>query len=225
MTARRVPVEAIGWAAALLPLAAGLGAYLISASQGLVPWCVTPLEGCTSISRAGRHGLANAWFRALMLPAATVLALYWWLMSEWLRVQLPSRVTLRRAVLGLGVTAAAFLVLYATFLGMEGETYQWLRRYGINVFFAFTVLAQLLVLSAAAGSLSGTWRKLSVAMAVALVGLGVASLPLQYLVDDRDAALNAIEWTYSLLMMAFFPLGGRLWTRSGFALRVGTGAR
>ena len=36
------------------------------------------------------------------------------------------------------------LVVYATFLGTEGPTYRWLRRYGTVVYFGFTCLCLLL---------------------------------------------------------------------------------
>ena len=42
-------------------------------------------EGCTSISRAARHGLGNHVFRLLMLPCAMLVALHWWSSARWLR--------------------------------------------------------------------------------------------------------------------------------------------
>jgi len=41
-----------------------------------------------------------------------------------------------------------------------------------------------------------------------------------YFAPNREAALNAIEWTYSLLMLAFYPLTGEAWRRTGFRFRL-----
>ena len=41
------------------------------------------------------------------------------------------------------MTAALFLVLYGTFLGTEGRGYQWMRRYGVVVYFGLTCIAML----------------------------------------------------------------------------------
>lgn len=219
---RHVRVERLAWAAAVIPFLAGNVAYLISASAELVPWCFPYLEGCTSVSRAARTGLANPIFRGIMLPYAAVLMLFWWLAAEWLRGFAPERRRLRRTMLALGVIGALFLILYATFLGVEGQVYQWMRRYGVTIHFSFTVLAQFLLTHALARDvrLPGWLRRSTVGLCAAMLLLGIASIPLQNFVDERVLALNAVEWTYSLLMIGFFPLVGEAWRRSGFALRL-----
>lgn len=219
---RRVRVEAIAWLAALLPLVAGNAAYLISASQDLVPWCVPYLEGCTSVSRAARSGIANPIFRAIMLPYAVVLMLYWWLAAEWLRGLAPPRPRLRRTMLALGLLAALFLILYATFLGVDGAFYQWMRRYGITVHFSCTVLAQFLLTRALAeeARLPRWLRRGKIGLCAAMLVLGLASIPLQHLATHRELALNALEWSYSLLMLSFYPLTALAWRRTHFALRL-----
>ena len=42
----------------LLPLLASNGAYLLSAYEGHIPWCIPYIEGCTTISRAASSGTA-----------------------------------------------------------------------------------------------------------------------------------------------------------------------
>ncbi|HEY0973594.1 MAG TPA: hypothetical protein VGE57_03795 [Solimonas sp.] len=211
----------IAWGAALLPLLAVHTAYWLSADAGYVPWCLPYLDGCTSISRAARHGLPNLLFKGLMLPYAAWLAATWALVFVWLRLLRPQAPRRTCTVLILGIVAAIFLVLYATFLGAEGPAYQWLRRYGITVYFSFTVLAQMFV-SALLWPLATVPRALRRAMAclcALLLLLGLASLPLQHYAHDADAAIDALEWTYALLMIAFFPLVALAWQRTGFRLR------
>lgn len=223
MTAdRHVRVEAVAWLAAALPFVAANAAYLISASAELVPWCFPYVEGCTSVSRAARSGIANPVFRGIMLPFAVVLALYWWLAAEWLRGFAPQRQRLRRIMLGAGLVASVFLVLYATFLGVEGSFYQWMRRYGITMHFSCTVIAQFLLTYALAqdARLPPWLRRAKLGLCGAMLVLGLASIPLQHFALNRETALNAIEWSYSLLMLAFYPLTGAAWRRTGFRFRL-----
>lgn len=207
--------------AGLIPLATIHACYLLAAAQDVVPWCFPYLDGCTSISRAARQEPAIYLFRAVMLPWSALLMLHWWLCSKWLKGWAPGAYRRRHAMLGLGVIGALFHILYATFLGVDGEIYQWLRRYGINVYFSFTVLAQILLMSLLVrdARLPLWLRGGKVGLCVALLGLGLLSLPLQYLVADRGAVLNALEWTYALLMVSYFPLTGLAWRATGFALR------
>lgn len=219
---RHVRVEAVAWLAGILPFLAGNVAYLISASAELVPWCFPYLEGCSSVSRAARTGLANPVFRGIMLPSAVLMMVTWWLTAEWLRGFAPQHARLRRAMLALGLLAGLFLILYATFLGVEGNIYQWLRRYGITVHFACTVLAQFLLLAAVARDrrLPLALRRTMFGLCAAMLVLGLASIPLQHFALDRDSALNAVEWSYSLLMLAMFPLTGEAWRRTRFRFRL-----
>jgi len=142
-----MPLKLIALLAGLIPLFAVHTVYLISAIFEQVPWCVPYLEGCTSISAAGRNSPANYVFRATMIPWAVVLMIYWTLVSKWLIAMVDQKGFLNRAILSLGIIAAVFLILYATALGSEGQIYRLLRRYGVIIFFAFTFLAQLLLLS------------------------------------------------------------------------------
>lgn len=217
ISARRTPIEALAWLAALLPLTAANLAYLISATQELVPWCVPYIEGCTSVSRAARVGTANTLFKALMLPYSVVLALFWWTAAHWLGEVSPMYRRTRTALPLLGLVAAVSIATYTVALGVDGEFYRWMRRYGINLSFGFTVLAQILTANALAREphVPRTLRRTMVLMCLAMLLLGLASLPLQYFTSSRSPGMNALEWTFSALMLMFFPLIGAAWRRTG----------
>lgn len=214
---RQLRFETLAWLAALLPLAAANLAYLISASQELVPWCVPYIEGCTSVSRAARAGAANTLFKALMLPYCVVLALFWWTTARWVGEVSPTHRRTRAALPLLGLVAAVATAAYTAALGVDGEFYQWMRRYGINLSFALTVLAQILTTNALARepNVPRALRRAMVLMCLAMLLLGLASLPLQYFSSSRGPAMNALEWTFSVLMLVFFPLIGAAWRRTG----------
>ncbi|MBT8149281.1 MAG: hypothetical protein KJO24_05080, partial [Gammaproteobacteria bacterium] len=113
-----MPLRYLALAVALLPFAAANLSYLISASQGFVEWCVPYWQGCTSISAAGRHGAAYFVFKALMIPAAVLSALYWLAKFRWLSHLQNAAGHAGHAVplvcLSMGCVAAVGLVLYAT---------------------------------------------------------------------------------------------------------------
>lgn len=198
------------WVLVLLPLLAAHASYLISANSGYVPWCLPYAEGCTSISRAARHGTANILFKLLMLPYAALLVLFWMQTGAWLRHLRPEAVRRIGSVKSLGTSAAAFLAIYVICLGVDGELYQWMRRYGITVFFGFSVLAQMLSVALLAAPLRQrqTLRNSMLCFSALLLALGVLSVPLQHFAEDSDAAMNALEWIYAALMTFFYALIG-----------------
>lgn len=218
----RLPVAWLGWTAALLPVAVVCAVFLVSTAGGRVEGCNPFWDGCTSISRVARQPETIYLFRAIMLPYTALLMLFWVLAGAWCRVLTPLRRRSRLFMVAVGVAGAGFLVVYATYLGESTDLARWMRRYGINGYFALTVLAQMLLASQVLTDprlprwLRHTW----VGVCGLLLGLGLASLPLQYVVDDRDALLNAVEWQYALLMVVAYPLTAMSWTRTGFDIRV-----
>lgn len=208
---------AIAWLAALLPLVAAHAAYLISASLDAVPWCLPHLEGCTSISRAARStAAASAVYKTLVLSYSVVMALFWWQAAAWLREVAPARRRTRLALFPLGLVAALATAMYAAALGVDGEPHQWIRRYGTNVGFGCTFLAELLLTAAIAREprVPEALRRAMVGMCATMLTLGVVSIPLQFLTGSHGEALNAIEWNYGVLLLSFYAVAGAAWRRT-----------
>ena len=214
--------------AGLLPLAATVLAYSLSIRLGLVEGCNPFFDGCTSISRAARHDLPNHLFRALLLPAATLQALCWFMCGSWLRSIGAAPHRALRALPALGIVAAVFLVLYGTFLGVDGAAYRWMRRYGVVVYFGGTCIAMLLVANAV-HRLAPTRRFVAGALTafsvgLPLLGLANALAPLFALTDVQTAALqNSTEWWGGLFFTLFFFALAWMWRDSRFAMRFSTG--
>jgi hypothetical protein len=211
-------------AAGLLPAAGTVIAFNLAVAQGQFASCNPLLEGCVSISRAGRHDLPNIVFRGLLLPGATLQAIVWWLAGTWLRrLGAPGDRPLR-LLPWVGVTAAMFLALYGTFLGTEGSGYQWMRRYGVVVYFGFTCIAMLIVGGAVQRAAAGSGR---LRRAAAVLYLLVAALPLLGLANStaplvlrseaaQDAFGNVTEWWGALVFTVFFLVLAALWRRTRF---------
>ena len=218
-----IPAQRIAWAAFLLPFGAVHACFLIAVMQGHIPLCNPYWDGCTSISRAGRSGDAIYLFRGLMLPFATLLLAYWWVASCWLKSQRDKATRRILVTQCLGSLGAVFLALYVSTLGESGEMASWMRRTGINLFFGFTVLAQLLLAALLpTGGTTGACKRWLQALCGVMLLLGLASLPLQHFVDDRPALLNALEWQVSLLLIAGLLCVAPAWRGEGLCLRVST---
>ncbi|HRQ64219.1 MAG TPA: hypothetical protein PKZ76_05020 [Xanthomonadaceae bacterium] len=221
--ARGFPLFWLPLACALIPVLAVHVAWWLSVRDGYVPYCIPYFEGCTSISRAARHGLGNHVFQFLMLPCAVLQMLFWSSARGWLR-QVHHDPRAGVSMPWLGLIAGMFLILYANFLGTEGAIYQLLRRYGVIVYFAMTYLAQLALLHRLPGlSLPRAMLPLAVAICVSMLVLGLVSTWASAAIADRtlkDAVENVLEWNLGALLTAWFLLMTWLYRISGIRARL-----
>ncbi|MBC7982609.1 MAG: hypothetical protein H7Y02_02025 [Candidatus Obscuribacterales bacterium] len=217
--------------AVLLPVAGTVAALQISIHLELVPACNPLFDGCMSISRAGRYGLANIVFRAALLPAAALQALTWILCSRWLAsLSLASkRLPVQRIGLTtLGVTACCFLVLYGSFLGTENPAYRWLRQYGTIVYFGFSYLCMLLVIRqlrqlANTATRIPRWTiPLMIALCATVLALGLMNtLVAQWFNTElKDRIENVTEWWAAIAFGLVFVVLANVWRRLNVCFRI-----
>jgi hypothetical protein len=217
----------------LLPLLTGFApifaahvSYLIAIRAGVLPACMPYIAGCTSISATGRYPPSSFLFKSVMMPESILMAAYWLFSVAWLRAL--ERTAGRRADGGtmvgvFGVAGALFLIVYVTFLGTEGPVYDFMRRYGVYLYFLFTVIAQLL-LAAKILSVSSVLRiplvvritQYQLGLALVPFALGVLNLVLKATLDDAVASERIIEWMFALLMHGYFLLSYFSWRATGF---------
>lgn len=198
--------------AAALPFLATWVAFALSAQSGHIDPCNPFWDGCTSISRAARHGLGNHVFRAAMLPAATVQIGFWLACRQWLLRE--SRTSASRLIPLFGLAAGLALILYATFLGTEGDIYRLLRRYGVTLYFAFTYLALLWTLRALRGTPHRPLHASLLGIALGMLALGLASVAASALIGNealKDRVENALEWQLGLWLCAMFAVFAWHW--------------
>jgi hypothetical protein len=199
--------------------------------MGLMTACNPLIDGCVSISRAGRYDLPNYTFRALLLSAAVLQAFTWLLCRTWL-VSLGARPRVRLSWLPwLGLAAAISLVLYGTFLGTDGLAYRWLRQYGTLVYFSCTYLC-LLIAAGEISRLSGTVQALGqwhldrtlVALCALMLLMGLTSVIVAHYFDDtiKDRIENVAEWWIGSAFTLCFGVIAFLWRRTEFVLRANT---
>lgn len=199
--------------AGALPVAAALLAWQINVSSGLAA-CQPFWDGCISVSRAIRSGPGLHWFKALALPSCAVMVASWWLQQARLSPFLGQARSRHRLATWMGIAGALFFLVYALYLGVEGETYRWMRRYGVVFYFGLSGLAHLLLASAlwnAQANRKSTLRQWAVNAYVLEVTLtwlaGIGSAFKRQLIDDAvraDRLENALEWNFALLLCLGF---------------------
>jgi len=216
--------------AGLLPLLATAIAFELSVRLGLIPLCNPFLDGCVSISRVARHDLPNIVFRALLMPAAVLQGACWVMCPAWLRGLGAAPDRLQRSLPALGVAAAAFLILYATFLGTEGEGYRWMRRYGVVFYFGFTCIGMLIVAGEMQRLVPRRRRErwitnavLALCAALPVLGLVHALVPLALPGPNvRDTLENVTEWWAGAIFTLFFLVLAWAWRATNFSARLGS---
>lgn len=224
-------VRIIALLTAFVPVIAVHGTYLLAASYGHVDWCIPYIDSCTSISATGRNPPASYFFRATMLPSATLIMAYWWLNYAWMKAahqhQNSSVASSNTWMLCLGIIACIGLILYVTVLGESGGAWARQRRIGTALFFSFTYVAQLLLLKqlydlrAALPGLPEALLRGMLAILILLLVLGMLTLIFDAW-DDQwyDTIEDAFEWVLTGLLQLNFLLGYFVWRRAGWFLSV-----
>lgn len=217
--------------AGLLPALATIAAFRISLAHDLISTCNPFVDGCVSISRAGRYGLANQVFRAIVLPAAVLQGLTWILCAAWL-ANLGAGGRSLRWIAWLGVLAGVFLVLYGTFLGGEGDAYRWMRRYGVIVYFGFTFLCMSItavhIRALARSPAARVPARFDAALAVLLLAtllMGLANAFVAPFAGDPEFTHrleNVFEWYAGAAFTLYFFALGWLWRRTRFRASLRT---
>jgi len=214
----------------LLPVVAIHLSLLVAIHAGTIPSCIPYIDGCASISATGRYEPASFIFKPAMMSSWTILIFYWLYNVAWLRslarfASLPGRPGTGIAVFG--CAGALALILYVTFLGTHAPFYEFMRRFGIYLYFLFSVIAQIL-LARQTLRLAGALRldrlaaigKVQLGLALVPFALGALNMLLKSTLADPDPAENIIEWIFALLMHAYFVMSYFAWQATGFGART-----
>jgi hypothetical protein len=217
----------------LIPIIAVFTSYWIAASTGNVPSCNPFVDGCTSVSATGRYAPASYLFKGSMLPQSIILCGYWLFNVAWLRALTIAAGQIPRNTFAIGVfgvTGSLFLILYVTFLGSQEPFYEFMRRYGVYMYFLLTVIAQI----ALASKVLPVAHKLGMRRLVNLTrlqlflgwfpfALGALNLVLKATLADSDSAENRIEWIFAMQMQLYFVVTYFSWKETQFAAAFDAG--
>ena len=194
----------------VLPIVAINITYLVSASEGYVPWCIPYWDSCTSISATGRSGTAFYIFKATMIPAALLLIWYWVLAVR----KLNRFGNTGHTILVIGIIGAIFLIVYTIALGATGDMSRFQRRIGIIIFFTFTYLAQLLFTYRVGKlALADPTRPIQLILCSTVLAIGLLTLILDFTLENYDDYEDAFEWVISLLLQCYFIVSHWSWKK------------
>lgn len=216
-------LRSIALLAGLLPIVGAFISYYIAARMDHVASCIPLLEGCASISSAGRASPESLFFRATMIPSAMLMILYWFLVKQWLIKVDGLKNTQQNIILFLGVISAIFLVIYSVAVGFIGEIYSMQRRIGVTIFFSCGLISQLMTTNyiwklIKAGRLYLPWKlhiwKLTICTLMLLIGL--ISIPLSIIYPDSGYIDNILEWNYAVIMYVYYILTYFVWSSTDY---------
>jgi hypothetical protein len=196
----------------ILPLLASNGAYLLSAYEGFVPWCIPYIDGCTTISQAGRSGNTIFFYRAVVFPYSVLLILFWIFSKSWLELLHGHTTKIAWIIFWLGLAGSIALLIYIDFLGTTGEINRFMRRIGAMLYFTLTPLAQILMLYQHYNILckkpdvSIKPKVLQYQLIILLLMLIIGAISIFLVVTDNITSEieNIVEWNFSLLLNLYF---------------------
>ena len=218
-----------------LPLITGISpmiavnvCYLIAVRYVPIPACIPYFSGCASISMAGRYEPANILFRAVMLPEAALLAVYWVVTAAWLGklLEKDGRSSVAPTwIAGMGIGCSIALILYTVHLGFDVPFYEFMRRFGVYFYFGLMVIAQLVLAIQLSklpvvSSLMTNIIRVKYVLAVTPFVVGVIFLGIKATHDDVKVLERIIEWNMALAAHINIALTYYLWRETGFKARL-----
>jgi len=191
----------------ILPTTTVIISYLISVKLNLVTACIPNIEGCTSISRAGRYVPVKYFFKPMMFLYAIFLFLFWYNFLEKIKTINVSE----KKLPWFATFSILFLILYIVFLG-EGKIYEFFRRIGIYIYIFFTVITQFLIskkLYLIKQKIKKIYNikfiKVNYFLTLFLVIFGIILLPILLIkIDNFSEIKNIISWNYFFLIQLYF---------------------
>lgn len=218
-------------ATGLVPIIAVFTSFWIAAKTGNVPSCNPFVDGCTSVSATGRYPPASYLFKGAMLPQSMILSCYWLFNVAWLRALAVAtgKVPRNTYLVGtLGVTGSLFLILYVTFLGSQEPFYEFMRRYGVYLYFLLNVIAQIILASKVlpiAKNLANRrlvkLTRLQLFLGWFPFALGALNLVLKATLEDAGPSEARIEWIFAMQMQLYFLVTYFSWRETGFDVTFG----
>jgi len=170
------------------------------------------IDGCTTISQAGRSGNTIFFYRAVVFPYSVLLILFWLYSTSWLDLLHGHSTNISRVIFWLGLAGSIALLLYIDFLGTTGEINRFMRRIGAMLYFTLTPLAQLLMLNQhykilrKKPEVSIKPKVLQYQRIILLLMLIIGAISILLVVTDNitDEIENIVEWNFSLLLNLYF---------------------
>ena len=180
-----------------LPFVAIHLSLYLSFQDGLLISCNPYVEGCYSISKVARQPSSIIFFKVTLSISALLLFFIW---------EKIFKSDLYKTHIFFGKLGSISLIIYIIALGNDGFLYEFMRRFGVFIFYMITLYLQwiytfaqtkLLVLS--------THRVLFLKILAYLqIMIFIFSLPFFLIIKNDGYIENIIEWWISLTITIWF---------------------
>ena len=200
----------------LIPSITIIISYLLSLKLNLVPNCIPPLEGCTSISRTGRYFPVNIFFKLFLFITGILIFFYWY--KNYIFFNKLSNHKLIIIAYICGTISVLFLYLYLIFLG-ESSYYQFFRKIGIFIYLLFSIISEFMLSIIYYKNFNKIefrilFVKSKLFLSIFLTCLGIVLFPFMITKIDNVAELrNIISWNYFFLIQINFLITFFIWKK------------
>ena len=182
---------------AIFPFIAIHISLILSVQSEYLTLCNPYIDGCYSISRVARQPSSIIIFKILMLISAFSLFFL------WPRLFKPNY---NKILILIGRVGSLFLIAYIVALGEEGFLYELMRRFGVFIFYIFTLISQWVF------TLNVDSRKRRFLDKIFLINIITCfqilaffvAIPFFLFIENHSYIENIIEWWITLLITLWF---------------------
>ena len=182
---------------AIFPFIAIHISFILSVQSEYLTLCNPYIDGCYSISRVARQPSSIIIFKILMLISAFSLFFL------WPRLFKPNY---NKILILIGRIGSLFLIVYIVALGEEGFLYELMRRFGVFIFYIFTLISQWVF------TLNVDSRKRRFLDKIFLINIITCfqilaffvAIPFFLFIENYSYIENIIEWWITLLITLWF---------------------
>ena len=181
----------------IIPFIAIHLSFILSVQNEYLSLCNPYIDGCYSISRVARQPSSIIIFKILMLISALFLFFL------WPRLFKPNY---NKMLILIGRLGSLFLIAYIVALGEEGFFYEIMRRFGVFIFYIFTLISQWVFTFSTQMRIRRFFLKNFLINIIVFLQLLAFLLAIPFFIFFKNYGYieNIIEWWITLLITLWF---------------------
>ena len=181
----------------IIPFIAIHLSFILSVQNEYLSLCNPYIDGCYSISRVARQPSSIIIFKVLMLISALFLFFL------WPRLFKPNY---NKLLILIGRLGSLFLIAYIVALGEEGFFYEIMRRFGVFIFYIFTLISQWVFTFSTQMRIRRFFLKNFLINIIVFLQLLAFLLAIPFFIFFKNYGYieNIIEWWITLLITLWF---------------------
>ena len=181
----------------IIPFIAIHLSFILSVQNEYLSLCNPYIDGCYSISRVARQPSSIIIFKVLMLISALFLFFLWPKLFK------PNY---NKMLILIGRLGSLFLIAYIVALGEEGFFYEIMRRFGVFIFYIFTLISQWVFTFSTQMRIRRFFLKNFLINIIVFLHLLAFLLAIPFFIFFKNYGYieNIIEWWITLLITLWF---------------------